>query len=698
MGKSEKMMHLRLNDSHLRRRAAVYVRQSSLGQVLANLESQRRQYALADQARELGFREVIVIDDDLGRSGSGLVDRPGFQRLVAEVCAGEVGAVFCIEASRLARNGRDWHQLVELCGMAGTVLVDADGIYDPRVLNDRLLLGLKGTMSEFELGLLRQRSHEAIRQKAGRGELRMHLPVGYCWLERGKMEMDPDHRVQQALRLVFSKMTDLGSVRQVLLWVRRESIQLPVKLIPEGTIVWRLPTYSTVRRILSSPVYAGVYAFGRTKSRTKIVNGRSQKTSGHRCPTEEWQVLIRDHHPGYITWEQYEHNQSMISANAHSISNGSRKAGRGGQALLSGLLRCRRCGWMLQVHYTQRTRSNRYGCVRGRAQLGEHSCISFGAWRVDQAVAAEILGVINGNAVDAAIEAVEQMRRQEQEHRKALELELEQARYEAALAARRYEAVDPDNRLVAGQLEARWNKTLENVCILERKLQTEARERSVVPIPDRELLLSLAQDLHAVWNSPAADMRLKQRIVRIVLQEIIADIDLEHEEIVLLLHWVGGRHSELRVRKNPTGQNRYRTAIEACDVIRQMTGRFNDERIAATLNRIGLGTGAGNAWNEQRVNSFRHKHQLVPKEIAASDVLTIDQAADRLGVSKTSVRRMIGQKLLAATQVIRYAPWEIRPETLDSAQVRLAMESIRRRERLPRTKAANNQDDLFSIS
>jgi DNA invertase Pin-like site-specific DNA recombinase len=383
MGKSAKMMHLKLNDSHLSRRAAVYVRQSSLGQVLANLESQRRQYALADQARELGFREVIVIDDDLGRSGSGLVDRPGFQRLVAEVCAGEVGAVFCIEASRLARNGRDWHQLVELCGMAGTVLVDADGIYDPRVLNDRLLLGLKGTMSEFELGLLRQRSHKAIRQKAGRGELRMHLPVGYCWLERGKMEMDPDHRVQQALRLVFSKMTDLGSVRQVLLWVRRESIQLPVKLIPEGTIVWRLPTYSTVRRILSSPVYAGVYAFGRTKSRTKIVNGRSQKTSGHRCPTEEWQVLIRDHHPGYITWEQYEHNQSMISANAHSISNGSRKAGRGGQALLSGLLRCRRCGWMLQVHYTQRTRSNRYGCVRGRAQLGEHSCISFGAWRVD---------------------------------------------------------------------------------------------------------------------------------------------------------------------------------------------------------------------------------------------------------------------------------------------------------------------------
>jgi hypothetical protein len=340
-----------------------------------------------------------------------------------------------------------------------------------------------------------------------------------------------------------------------------------------------------VRGILSSPVYAGVYAFGRTKSRIKIVNGRSQRTTGHSCPVDEWQVLIRDHHPGYITWEQYERNQSMISANTHSTSNGEPKSGRGGQALLSGLLRCRRCGWKLQVHYTQRTRSNRYGCVRGRVDYGEPPCISFGAWRVDQAVSAEILRVIGGNAVEAAVEAVEQMRRQEQENRKALELELEQARYEAGLAARRYEAVDPENRLVATELEARWNRTLGNVDALERRLQTEAGEKSALPIPDQELLLSLAQDLPAVWNSPAADMRLKQRIVRIVLQEIVADIDQEQREIVLLLHWAGGRHSELRVRKNSTGENRYRTVVEAFDVIRQMTGRFSDERIAATLNR-----------------------------------------------------------------------------------------------------------------
>lgn len=692
-------MHQKLNDSHLKRRAVVYVRQSSLGQVHSNLESQRRQYALEDRARELGFCEVIVIDDDLGRSGSGLVERPGFQRLVTEVCAGEVGAIFCIEASRLARNGRDWHHLIELCGMAAAVVVDADGIYDPRVLNDRLLLGLKGTMSEFELGLLRQRSYEAIRQKARRGELRMQVPVGYCWLPRGKMEMDPDQRVQQALRLVFSKMTDLGSVRQVLLWLRRETIQLPVKLVSWGSPVWRLPTYSTVMSVLGSPVYAGAYTFGRTKSRIRIVAGRSQKTSGHRCEVGEWQVLIRDHHPGYITWEQYERNQSMICANASRRSKGGSRSGRGGQALLSGLLRCRRCGCMLHVHYTQRTRNNRYGCVTERNRLGEGSCISsFGAWRVDQAVAAEILRVIGGNAVEAAVEAIEQMRRQEQEQRKALELEVEQARYEAGLAARRYEAVDPDNRLVAAELEARWNGALSNVHALERRLQTGGHEESAGPIPDQELLLSLAQDLPAVWNSPAADMRLKQRIVRIVLQEIVADIDQEHGEVVLLLHWAGGRHSELRVRKNPTGENRYRTAVEAFEVIRQMTGRFSDERIAATLNRIGLRTGVGNSWNEQRVSSFRYKHQLVSHETKASNALTIEQAADRLGVSTTSVRRMIGQNLIAATQVVPYAPWEIPLEALEPEPVRLTVEAIKRRGRLPRTEAADSQDNLFSIT
>src|SRR5947209_5904964 len=275
-------MNPKLTPDHLRRCAVVYVRQSSIGQVLHNHESQLRQYGLADRARDLGFREVAVIDDDLGRSGSGLVERPGFQRLVAEVCTGEVGAIFCIEASRLARNGRDWHHLIELCGMTGAVVIDPDGIYDPSFINDRLLLGLKGTMSEFELNLFRQRSLEAIRQKARRGELKFHLPIGFVWSDSGKVEMDPDLRVQQAIHLVFSKMTEFGSARQVLLWFRREKVCLPAKL--EGTrhqIIWKLPVYNTIWHMLQNAMYAGAYVFGKTESGTRRLDARTPKSIRH---------------------------------------------------------------------------------------------------------------------------------------------------------------------------------------------------------------------------------------------------------------------------------------------------------------------------------------------------------------------------------------------------------------------------------
>jgi DNA invertase Pin-like site-specific DNA recombinase len=347
-------MHAKLTAERLRRRAIVYVRQSSMGQVLHNQESQRRQYALRDRAGELGFADVVVIDDDLGRSGSGLVERPGFQRLVVEVCTGEVGAILCVEASRLARNGRDWHHLIELCGMVGTVVIDPDGVYDPALLNDRLLLGLKGTMSEFELNLLRQRSLEAIRQKAQRGELWLLLPVGLRWTARGRIELDPDRRVQQAIALVFAKMTELGSARQVLLWFRHAQQRLPAYPRDPGepTLVWKLPSYHNVLAILTNPMYAGAYAFGKTESRTRIVEGRARKTVGHRRPLSAWTVLLRDHHPSYIAWTEYERNQASLAANTHMKSRMVRKAGRGGRALLAGLLRCRRCGRMLHVGYS----------------------------------------------------------------------------------------------------------------------------------------------------------------------------------------------------------------------------------------------------------------------------------------------------------------------------------------------------------
>ena len=344
-------MNPKITPEHLSRIAVVYVRQSTPGQVAENKESQQRQYALVESARAMGFASVVVIDDDLGRSGSGLVERPGFQKLVAMVCGGTIGAVFCIEASRLARNGRDWHHLIDLCALVGTLVIDPDGVYDPRLVNDRLLLGLKGSMSEYELSLLRQRGLAARDSKAQRGELQVAVPPGYCWDELGRIVMDPDERVIEAIRLVFRKFRELGSARQVLLWAKQADVKMPVLQQRAGTdhVKWQAPAYHLVLAVLKHPIYAGAYVFGRRGNRTQIVEGRARKTSGHHKPMKSWNVLLRDHHPAYISWDEFEEHQKMIAENAHMQKRTSRKSGRGGRALLTALVRCGRCGRMMRV-------------------------------------------------------------------------------------------------------------------------------------------------------------------------------------------------------------------------------------------------------------------------------------------------------------------------------------------------------------
>lgn len=665
-------MNSKLTVDRLRRRALVYVRQSSPGQVLHHLESQRLQYGLTERARQLGFAEIRVIDDDQGRSGDGRVERPGFQQLVAEVCSGEVGAVFCLEASRLARNGRDWHHLIELCGMVDAVVVDGDGIYDPTIINDRLLLGLKGTMSEYELNLLRQRSLEARRQKARRGELEFILPVGLCWSANGKIEKDPDLRVQQAIELVFNKMMELGSVRQALVWFRKQDISLPAlsRHPDQPKVIWKPPVYRTLWAILTNPLYAGAYVYGRRTVRTQVVEGRARKSKGHRKARSEWSVLIREHHPGYVEWEQYERIQAMMAANTYMKSNGEAKTGRGGRALLSGMMRCRRCGRMLHVSYIGKEHTvPRYDCNDAHLRQGAPVCLSFSGLWVDQAVAKEVLEAISGNAVEAALEAAEQMEQRRHQLHQSLALELEQARYEARLAARRYEAVDPDQRLVVAELEARWNAALKKTRELEQRLQEFDLDRKNVSLPSKELLLSLAQDLPTLWNSASTDMRLKQRILRILIEEIVADVDESRQEIVLLIHWAGGRHSELRLKKRKTGQHRRCTSMEAVEVVRQMAGRFTDEVIAATLNRLGMRTGIGHTWDKHRVYSLRHHQKLPSFDLQhPRTTVSLKEAAQRLGVCEASVRRMIVEKKLSATQVVECAPWEIPVEALDSEE------------------------------
>nr|WP_230461732.1 MULTISPECIES: recombinase family protein [Burkholderia cepacia complex] len=360
----------------LQRKAVVYVRQSTQAQVQMNLESQRRQYELVGEAKRRGFRDIEVIDDDLGRSASGTVARPGFERLVALLCAGEVGAVLCLDASRLARNGRDWHHLLELCGLVEARVIDLDGVYDPCRPNDRLLLGMKGSISEFELNVLRTRMLDAARAKAQRGELRISVPIGYLWHREVGLGLDPNQRLQEVIRLIFTRFRELGSARQAFLSLRAEQVHFP-RPTDGRTLThfdWTLIRYRTVISVLRNPFYAGAYAYGKSGKQTTIVDGRAHKTYKHRKPFEEWEVLLKEHHEGYIDWAEFERNQKLLAANAYGKA-GDVKSGRGGRALLAGLLGCARCGRRLSVAYTGRTPRPVYRCYRFDLPP---KCMSFG--------------------------------------------------------------------------------------------------------------------------------------------------------------------------------------------------------------------------------------------------------------------------------------------------------------------------------
>jgi DNA invertase Pin-like site-specific DNA recombinase len=680
----------KITEEHLRRRAIVYVRQSTAIQLIQNRESQLRQYGLAEYARKLGFSDVETIDADLGRSGSGLEERPGFQRLMAEVCSGLVGAVLCIEASRLARNGRDWHQLFELCGWVGALVIEPDGIYDPRLINDRLLLGLKGIMNEFELTLMRQRSLAAIWQKARRGEFQCRVPIGFCWTEDGRMELDPDRRVQQAVRRVFEKFAELGSVQQVFLSFREEGIQVPFARHERSgdRIEWKPAVYRSLHSVLENPVYAGAYVFGRTESRTTIVDGQARRTANHLKPRDQWSIVIRDHHTGYITWEQYERNQKLMAENSYRRCPEGRRAGRGGQSLLTGLLRCGRCGRTMYVVYGGRGRRiARYRCLGAQDQEHTQTCLAFAAARPDEAVVKTILRAIEPDALEAAIAVVERSAQQPSERRQALCLELEQARYQARLAARRYEAVDPDNRLVCAELEARWNASLQRVEELERSLKAIESAPRPTSMPNREVLLTLAQDLPLVWNT-SNDMGLKQRIARILIEEIVANVDTGSSEVVLMVHWAGGRHTELRVRRPKSGEHGRRTETEALEIVKQMAGQFPDELIAGTLNRLGLKTGAGNPWKKNRVCSLRSRLGLPTYDPAAPvTTVTAAQAAHRLGIDSRIVHELLRQKVIEGRQIVPYAPWQIPVEALEAPDLRERVRQIKEGERTRRPAA-----------
>ncbi len=696
-------MSEKLSIHQLERAAYTYVRQSTAYQVRHHQEGQRRQYALADRARELGFQEVVVVDDDLGISGSGLQQRPGFSRLLTAVCEGRVGAVLALEASRLARNNRDWHHLIDLCALTGTVVIDYDGIYDPQRLNDRLLLGLKGTMSEFELGLLHQRAREALEQMIRRGEVLRELPVGYVRTEDHRCEMTPDLQVQAAVRGVFAKFNELGTARQVLLWYHEEDVPLPSpKPATAGSeVVWRAACYSRVLAILKNPTYAGTFVHGRRKTETRVVDGRARKTQGIEVPLEDWGVVIHDHHPAYITWEQFLRNQETLRENSNMQGRTSRGAARGGTALLSGLLRCARCNFKLLVTYTGRgnRKLGRYVCRSSHVTHAEEKCISFASRKVDQAVVSVVLEALQPAGVEAALDAWQRLSSQEDEAERQLQLAVEKARYEADRAHRQYDAVEPENRIVAAELEKRWNESLSRQRELERKLYQHGASKNPITEEDRERLLELGQDLETLWHHPDAPVDLKKRILRTVLREIVVDVTADPPAVVLHLHWAGGVHTSLKVRKNRPGQHRRTTDREVVDLVRELSHICDDQQTALILNRLGRKTGAGNTWTESRVNSVRRKHQIPTFDRRAPrSWLTLQQTADVLQVSPGFVKRLLSEKILPGRQVVPYAPWVIERASLDLPEVQAAIAARSRGRRRPQSHSGQKVIPLFSTT
>lgn len=683
----------KISDKHLDRFAYVYVRQSTQFQVEHNLESQRRQYDLVNRAKGLGWKNVEIIDEDLGCSGSGAVARKGFERLVSMVSMGKAGAVFSLEASRLARNNRDWHHLIDICAMVHTLIIDQDGIYDPGVLNDRLLLGLKGTMSEFELSLLRQRTFEGLRLKANRGELYTIVPVGYIRTKDNRCEKDPDERICSAVALVFDKFDQMRSVRQVLLWFTQEKMKLPtIKYDAHGReIIWKAPIYSTLIKFLSNPIYAGAYVFGKTATETYIENGRVRKKSGKKRPQDKWDILIKDHHKCYISWETYERNRAQIHSNANMKGlmrvNG---AARSGSALLAGLLRCSRCGRKIRVSYTKS--EIRYVCRAANLAYGAAPCISFSGIRVDAEIENQILDIVQPAALEAAIRAEDKKKNDVEQKHKSLELELEQAEYEAQRAFRQYNSVDPENRLVAGELERRWNDSIR--IVNESKLALEKVDDGDVS-PKRmtyDELKHLADTLPEIWRHEQTDMRIKKLIVRTLIKEIIVNIDKNPEFIHLTIHWHGGEHSTVDIKRGRTGVHRYTTDKETVQLVQELSLVMPDSAIAATLNRLGRKTGRGNSWTQQRVDSLRNHNNIPPyNKNNAEGVVTQEKASEILQISPMSVHRLISNGIIESRQIVPCSPHLIKEESLKELKVLEAANKIRNRIRAPLPEDPNQQ-------
>jgi DNA invertase Pin-like site-specific DNA recombinase len=663
----------KITPSHLSRQAIVYLRQSSAAQVENNRESTERQYALATKARELGWPQdrIVVIDEDLGLSGSGSVARSGFARLTTEVALARVGLVLGLEVSRLARNNADWHRLIDLAGLTDTLIGDADGIYHPALFNDRLLLGLKGTMSEAELHVLRARLNGGIRNKAARGELRRGLPVGFVWGdEDGEVLFHPDEAVVTAIKSVFERFAETGSARRVWLWFRTEGVKFPLQMHEHAEIRWVEASYHAIHRVLTNPVYAGAYVYGKTRAETTLDASGARKKRMRHLPREQWQVLIKEHHQGYIDWSTYEANQTRIAKNTrprpHNDPAKSGSAVREGGALLQGIASCGHCGRRLRTHYSGRNSAPGYHCggehlVNGRGSY----CLNIGGVQIDEAVTRAFIAALEPIKLAATVAAAERLEADREATLKQWRLGAERANYAASRAERRYRAVDPDNRLVARGLEREWEESLSALEAAKTELaRREAERPRVLSEAERASLLAVGADLNAVWHAPTTSPRDRKELLRTLLEEVIIKVERDKYAARVTMRWKGGALTELDLYLPHSKPQIVRTGEDTIALVRRLATHYPDGVIAGILSRQGRKTAYGHPFQVHHVAGLRRQWKIPryePKtESSEGELLTVKKAAAALGVATSTMHRLLNDGIIGGEQLTPGAPWRIR--------------------------------------
>lgn len=645
------------------RLAAIYIRQSSSYQVSHNVESGLRQRNFVERAIELGWAQdrVLVVDEDLGESASRTGKRSGFEQMVAMTALGEVGIILAIEVSRIARANRDWYHLLDICSITGTLIGDEEGLYNPKEYNDRLLLGLKGTMSEAELHIIKQRLVEAMRQKAKRGELRRRLPAGYFWDEAGRIQKDPDEQVCEAIALVFNRFAVLGTVHQTHLSLCEDGFRVPVRVGYGKGVEWKQPSSGQLLRMLTNPIYAGAYVYGRRQSEETVGSDLKPKKRLKHVPREAWHVLIRDHHDGYVSWEQFEKIQERIRSNRNGIEGPG--APREGNSLLQGLVVCGRCGRRMSIAYGKGSGPGRYRCAKAREQTGAPVCQAFGAWKVEQAFEKLLLKCLSPLGMEAMIEAAKVYAQDTEAQKRQWEQAVERARYEVDLARRQYDAVDPENRLVARELERRFEKVLKTLEATESKAKThmEALE-SALSANEEQFLRTYAHNLSTLWNAPTTRPQDRKRIVRCLVETVVVTALPEASEVKAQVYWKGDEVTAFEVPKGKSGGHRHVSDPELIDLIRLLAREFSDQQIARILYRKGLRTPKGLSFAAYHVAGLR-KNYNIPKgprvPVRGKDVYSAEQAAEMFGVNRATVIRWVEVGLLRGSQLTSGAPWRI---------------------------------------